>query len=337
MKIKFLTFLMIFLILINTTYVYGWNLNLQEGLWDYAFHDHWKIRPFSQWDSAKLNFTQTVNNFTYWYFELDYYINGYGYWILDQDIESKNIFKLEDSAKTHEIIIQFWIRDSNLWGWHTTDFSFVLLVDGEELAFMDKGDRFKVWIVRTNDNKILIQMRSFLDGSIAQGWDETIDFGVTWFDSVILTQINEVWGCGEFECYKSEIILSNELGEGTNLPIPSTSQTFITVLIDYIKDVWKSLGDILPQPIRDFMNMIGGIFEPIYNLSMFIFNLVIKFIPFIGAFYMIYIITVVIRCFNDLSIEPLFNHVLKLINLFASIGNFMVSIVKTIWGFIKFW
>jgi len=255
-RVKILSVLTLLILLSSIQFVNCWDLMSQTGSWKASNHNYWEIYPLETWGSATLNFTKKVENFTYWYFELsNIYVNGYGYWVVDQDIETLNKFIIEDENKTHKIEIILNAGDSNFFGWHETHKNLILYVDGEEKGLLDRGDTFRVWVVRLPNDEIKVQMRSYLDGSVVQGYDEdNINFGASWFNQVVLTQYIDVWGMGEFECHKfNEVILANEYGEESSEPIPSFSQSFTTTLINYVKGVWNSLGDALPKPVKDFI------------------------------------------------------------------------------------
>lgn len=352
LKITF--YILLFTFLISPCFG-AWSQQEVTGNWDYYSDTAWKTQESDEsWSTATLFYNQSVSNFTYWFFEHNV-IDGYGHgWaVFDQDVEMETWYIIyNDVALENQKIweVKIWFRGSK--EFYITEDRYVVL----EVRYIDNPNNHKelsytsyrvpyipfhsrIWIWRDNNNKLNVRVRIYdSDWELQIGKDLQYDVGASWYDNVVLEQHTYKWGCGWVQCSKTnESILTDEIQEPSIPEAPSEIIPFWKYLTTYVIEQWNKIGEAMPEPVKDFIGAIGGIFGTGWQIMTFAFTVTSKFVPYIGIFYMIYLVTVVMKCMDKTSINPLFEHIMDIWKLFASIVSMITGIVKTIWGFIKFW
>jgi len=352
---KITLFSILLLLAIYISPCFAWIQQEVTGNWDYYSNTAWKTQQIDEsWSTATLFYNQSVSNFTYWFFEhnvLDGY--GHGWAVFDQDVEMNTRYIIYDVNKTKLIEVKFWFRGSK--EFYVSEDRYVICeIRYEqispsywfELSYTSYRIDYvpchaRVWIYRdpSQTDYLNVKVRIYDNNwNLIKGKDLKYNIGSSWFSDIVLEQEIEKWGKGWVECSKTnESIITNELQSPSVVEAPTPPMTMIEAFAEFVRDQWNKIGEALPEPIKSFMANIGGIFGVAWQTVTFVFVVTSKFMPYIGIFYMIYLVIIVLRCFSETSISPLVEHLIVMYTLFAQIVQAVVGIVHAIWSFIKFW
>jgi len=348
-----LFYILLFTILISPCFG-AWTQIQFEGNWEVATDTHWKTDTTdTTWSTAKLKHENTVSSFSSWYFEFKWNgLEGGGWFVTDSDVDTRTTFTVQDQNQTHKLeivlrgcggIYAFGYYGAILPAYERCQ-RFLVYFDGSEkyMSSIHKFDRMitKVWIQKNGDDKIDVFVRTYYYEinilKCQEGFNGTYTVGPSWFTDVQLTQFTEKWGVGWIEGVKENEMINETPPELSPAEIPER-EPFIVWLQKWVSHQWSSIGEALPEPIKQFMATISSSWNYATQIMGLAFSVVVTFIPYIGIFYILYLVGVVVNCMLNMTIDPLFDHLIDMYKLFASIVSTVTGIVRTIWGFIKFW
>ena len=342
MKLKNLVVIPIIVsLIVNVNIASAWVLVDQSGEWEIAQHDHFKSSTSNLVGKATLVFEQTYENFSYWECELKYTnLAEGGFWMFGRDVKAKTVLTLTDG--NHTIKITYFGMGTKwffAWGYYR-NYLIDAEVDGKVILTKEwdyvTGEPYYLhfWIFENDQNQTEIHVQAWQGDEVVSGASATLDY---LFDTVTLRQEVTKSGKGWIEGVKPLEVISSEVPSELAIPVPPEEMPIQERIWYRMKRLAEQILETLPEPMRNFLEGLGEAFGYIHDTFSLMLNVVIAFAPMFPILYAMYLIGVVIKCVNQGSIEPLYDHLISIYNILATLWNAMINAIRLLWSVLKFW
>jgi len=312
MRLRFIPILVLILVILVSPSVYAvsWQTQEETGSWEYNSYDHWKSE-FNDLN-ATLVFNATVDNLIMWDFQTEL-TGDSGY--AQHEREITKFLAGDDGIRiVTEISRDFF----NIWGIHYTFYWIENDTFSEFMPFhADTHPRFSsepidiTFYRNTGDDLVLSIQTSF--GKWSNNFSVS-DFNFTLYNDNWKV---EQWGLnGQVEgFYRDENIVTGTSG----IEDPTPEWVWYQGIINAINNMWVTVFDNLPDWMQNGITTLYDVFGFLWILIQATVQFIIGIMPYAGAIYAVYWLSLVFRCMKEGTVEPILDHVFKIISVFSAV------------------